>query len=120
MHVLGHRGRDDLLGGEPDALVDDLEPGVAGPHGDLLGAVAVPVEPRLADEQPQPLAELLAGPARPARAPAASVVAAAARADADRAADTPVGARYSPNTSRSARPTPPSSRPARAQRSEAP
>ena len=29
-------------------------------HGDLLGAVAVPVQPRLADEQPQPAAERLA------------------------------------------------------------
>ena len=69
VHVLGDRGGDDLLGREPDALVDDLEPGVARPHGDLLGAVGVPVEARLADEQPQPAAELLAGLPAPARAP---------------------------------------------------
>ncbi len=63
MHVLGHRGRDDLLGREPDALVDDLEAGVAGAYGDLLGAVRVAVEPGLADQQPQPAArpQLLAG-----------------------------------------------------------
>ena len=29
MHVLGHRRRDDLLRSEADALVDDLEAGVA-------------------------------------------------------------------------------------------
>ena len=52
---------DDLLRRQPDALVDDLEAGVAGAHGDLLGTVGVPVETGLADEEPQPLAELLAG-----------------------------------------------------------
>ena len=69
VNVLGDRGRDDLLGRQPDALVDDLEAGVAGAHGDLLGAVGVPVEARLADEQPQPLAELLARARPPSRAP---------------------------------------------------
>ena len=58
VHVLGHRRGDDLLGGQPDALVDHLEAGVAGADGDLLGAVGVPVEARLADQQPQPPAEL--------------------------------------------------------------
>ena len=61
MHVLGHRRGDDLLGREPDALVDDLEPGVARAYGDLLGAVGVSVQARLADQQPQPPAELLTG-----------------------------------------------------------
>ena len=60
--VLLDGGRDDLLRREPDALVDDLEAGVARSHGDLLRAVAVPVEPGLADEDPQPAADLLAGP----------------------------------------------------------
>src|SRR5699024_1839639 len=41
------------------ALVDDLEAGVPGPHRDLLGAVGVPVEAGLADEDAQLLAELL-------------------------------------------------------------
>ncbi len=59
--VLGDGGRDDLRRRQPDALVDPLEPGVAGPDGDLLRAVAVPVEPRLADEDAQPLPQLIAG-----------------------------------------------------------
>jgi hypothetical protein len=37
--------------GEADAAVHDLHPGVAGGHGDLLGAVGVPVEPGLGHEQ---------------------------------------------------------------------
>ena len=57
MHVLGHRGRRDLRRCQPDALIDHLEAGVAGPHGDLLGAVGVAVQPGLADQQPQPAAE---------------------------------------------------------------
>jgi hypothetical protein len=58
--VLGDRGGDDLLGREPDALIDHLEAGVPGPHRDLLGAVAVSVQAGLADEHAQLLAELLA------------------------------------------------------------
>ena len=61
VHVLRDGRRDDLLRRQPDALVDDLEAGVAGAHGHLLGAVGVPVETGLADEDPQPLAELVAG-----------------------------------------------------------
>ena len=61
VHVLGHGRSDDLLRGQPDSLVDDLEAGVAGAYGDLLGAVGVSVEPGLPDEQPQPSADLLAG-----------------------------------------------------------
>ena len=56
VHVLGHRRGDDLLRGQPDALVDDLEAGVARAYGDLLGAVRVAVEAGLADQQPQPAA----------------------------------------------------------------
>ena len=74
VHVLVDRGRDDLRGGEPDALVDDLEAGVARPHRHLLGAVGVPVEPGLADQQPQPPAELLAGGPHRARAPRRALV----------------------------------------------
>ena len=65
VHVLGHGRRDDLLGREPDALVDHLEARVARTYGDLLGAVGVTVEPRLADQQPQPAAQLLAGRPHP-------------------------------------------------------
>jgi len=65
VHVLGHGGGDDLLGRQPDALVDDLEAGVACPDRHLLGAVGVPVEAGLAHQQPQPPAELLAGLSHP-------------------------------------------------------
>ena len=44
--------RHDLRRGQPDALVDDLEAGVAGGHGDLLGPVGVAVEAGLGHEQP--------------------------------------------------------------------
>ena len=62
VHILGHRGRDDLRRSQPDPLVDHLEPRVARPDRDLLGAVAVPVEAGLADQHPQPAADLGAGP----------------------------------------------------------
>src|SRR5664279_1312024 len=39
VHVLGHGRRDDLCRREPNALVDDLEAGIAGTYGDLLGAI---------------------------------------------------------------------------------
>src|SRR6185503_21100450 len=48
--LLAHR-IDDLLGRQPDALVDHLHAGIAGAHRDLLGAVGVAVEPGLADEE---------------------------------------------------------------------
>ena len=53
--TVGFRTSDvrNLLGREPDALVDHLETGVAGADGDLLGAIGVPVQARLADEQAQ-------------------------------------------------------------------
>ena len=43
---------------QADALVDDLEPGVARRDRDLLGAVRVAVEPGLADEEAERAAEL--------------------------------------------------------------
>ena len=88
--------RRDLLGREADARVDDLHAGVAGGDGDLLGAVGVAVEAGLGDEQPgraaghglHPLGDGVAAPrVPPSRRPRRP---------------TPVGARYSPNTSRSA------------------
>ncbi len=44
-------------GRQADALVDDLEAGVPGGHGDLLGAVGVPVEARLGHQQLRRAAE---------------------------------------------------------------
>ena len=66
--VLRDRSSHDLRGRQPDALVDDLETGVARADRDLLGAVAVPVEPRLADQEAEPVAELVAGTRGPPRA----------------------------------------------------
>ena len=109
---LGVRAREDrqpdhvdaLLGGragdlgrrQADALVDDVHAGVARPDRDLLGAIGVAVEAGLADQELQPPPEGVADPLdlvaqlrdRLARRPPA-------------ASPTPVGARYSPNTSRS-------------------
>ena len=103
---------DDLLGREPDALVDDLEPGVARPHGDLLGAVAVPVQPRACRRA-------AAAARRAPRRCGATVARTSARASAPAPATpteplTPVGARNSPNTSRSAPAHSPVVTPARA------
>ncbi len=61
MHVLLHRGGDDLRRGQPDALVHDLESGVAGAHGNLFGAVGMPVQAGLADEELQPAPQLPPG-----------------------------------------------------------
>src|SRR5947207_14124711 len=65
VHALLHRGRDDLLGREPDALVDHLEPGVAGADGDLLGAVGMAVQPRFPDQDPQPVPQFGLGRPHP-------------------------------------------------------
>jgi hypothetical protein len=54
------RGGDDLRGGQADPFVDDLHPDVTRTQGDLLGAVGVTVEPRLADEDLDPAPERLA------------------------------------------------------------
>ena len=103
MDVLGDRGGDDLLRREPDALVDDLEAGVAGAYGDLLGAVGVPVETGLADQQPQPAAQLLAG--RP-DALADGGQLGARLGDADRAADAGRGAVLAEDLAQGAGPLP--------------
>jgi hypothetical protein len=62
VHALLQRRGCDLRGRQADALVDDVHAGVAGPHGDLLGAVGVPVQARLADQDLQPPAERLGDP----------------------------------------------------------
>src|SRR6202042_2604104 len=49
----------DLGRGEADALVDHLHAGVAGAQGDLLGSVGVAVEAWLADQDLDPVADLL-------------------------------------------------------------
>ncbi len=49
---------DDLGRGEADAVVNDVQPGVERAGGDLLGAVGMAVEARLADEKFDPAAEL--------------------------------------------------------------
>ena len=82
-------------GRESDALVDDLEAGVPGGHGDLFGPVGVTVQPRLGHQQPGwPPGRLGQRPGpghhRAQLGPAVP----------DAAPDTPVGARYSPKTSR--------------------
>ncbi len=69
--VLVAGGGRDLGRGEPDALVDHLEAGVAGGHGDLLGPVGVAVETGLGHQQPgRPTGALGQGPGpRPTTAP---------------------------------------------------
>ena len=96
-------------GREPDALVDDLHAGVAGRDRDLLGAVRVAVEAGLADEQPDRAAGRRPRPA--ARWPGPACISSPGRTAT---APTPVGARYSPNTSRSAPAHSPTVPPARA------
>ena len=89
MDALVDRRARDLRGREPDALVDDLHARVARADRDLLGAVGVPVEPRLADEDLHAAAELLAD-ARDLVAQLRELLAAGAGAAAS---PTPVGAR---------------------------
>ena len=88
MDALVDRRARDLRRRQPDPLVDDLHARVARPHGDLLGAVGVPVEPGLADEDLHAAAELL-GDAGDLVAQRGDVLAGRRRA----AAPTPVGAR---------------------------
>ena len=49
---------DDLLRGEPNAVVDHVHAGVGGAHRDLFGAVGMAVEAGFADEELQAVAEL--------------------------------------------------------------
>ena len=51
-------GADDLGGRQADAVVDDIHAGIARADRDLLGAVRMAVEARLADQEFQPPAEL--------------------------------------------------------------
>ena len=60
MHAFLERGVDDLGRGQADALVDDLHSRIPCLDGDLLGAVRMAVEPRLADQN-------LEAPAQPRR-----------------------------------------------------
>ena len=53
------RGLDDLLGRAADAVVNHLAAGVAGAHRDLLGAVGMAVQARLANEQLETRAQAL-------------------------------------------------------------
>jgi hypothetical protein len=60
MGALGLRRVDDLARGQADALIGDVHPAVARAEGDLLGAVGMTVEARLADEELQPTPEAVA------------------------------------------------------------
>src|ERR1700733_257621 len=52
-------GRLDNFGrGEPDAVVNDVHAGVRGARRDLLRAIGMAIEARLADKKPEPAAEL--------------------------------------------------------------
>ena len=59
MHALLQRRGGDLGGGQADPFVDDVHARVSRAHRDLLGAVGVPVEAGLADEDLRPAAEPL-------------------------------------------------------------
>ena len=88
--LLDGRGGD-LLGRQADALVDHLHAGVAGADGDLLGAVGVAVEPRLCDEDLDPVAdESLTAPTRSRTSATSSALPPAAQPP------TPVGAAVGP------------------------
>ena len=97
MHALVDRRARDARRGEADALVDHVHAGIARAHGDLLGAVRVAVEPRLADQDLDAPPELLGHPLDALAQLSQGVVGGAAAAS-----PTPVGARYSPKVSRSA------------------
>ena len=58
VHVLFRRRSGDRLRRQTDAVIDNFHAGVAGASGDLLGAVGVAVEARLADQELQAPAEL--------------------------------------------------------------
>ncbi len=57
VHALVDGGAHDLSGRQADALVDDFHAAVARAHGDLLRAVGMSVEARLADQQLDAAAE---------------------------------------------------------------
>ena len=99
MHAFLQRRIDDLGGREADAFVDHFHAGIARAHRDLLGAVGMAVEAGLADQELDAAAELARHALDARRAPRR-----ARRISLRAARPTPVGARYSPNASRSAAP----------------
>src|ERR1044072_9496372 len=58
MRLLIARRLDDFFRRQPDSLINDLHSGITRLHGDLLRAVGMAVQPRLADEKRQSPAEL--------------------------------------------------------------
>ena len=104
---------DDLGRGEADAVIDDVHAGVGGARRDLLGAVGMAVEARLADQEPDPAPEL----ERDALDLSAQRV--EVRRFLPRGGETPVGARNSPNSALSASPHSPVVTPALAASIEA-
>ena len=62
MDVVFRRRLSDRLRGQADTVIDDVHAGVARARGNLLGAVGMAVEPRLADQKFQPPAEPLRYP----------------------------------------------------------
>ena len=92
MHALLQRRGGDLRGRQADAFIDDVHARVARAHRDLLGAVGVPVEARLADEDlraaPEPLLQArdLAAQLARARRPSPAIARRAGLADAGRGA----------------------------------
>src|SRR5260370_18625560 len=62
MRGLLARSFHDLSRRQADALVDHVDAGIARPHRDLLRAVGVTVEPRLAEHECEPPAELARSP----------------------------------------------------------
>ena len=104
VHVLGHRGGDDLLGGQPDALVDHLEARRRGPgrrpaRRRWSGRRARACRPAAAAGRRAPRRC-----AAPARAPAAS--SAPASADADGAGDAGRGPELAEHLAQRAGPLP--------------
>jgi len=86
--------------GKADALVDDFEADVTRTHRDLLGTVGVAVETGFADEQPQPVAEVV----RVLAPPSSRTSAMAAPASRPRSPRTPRWARGRNRTRRARTP----------------
>src|SRR5262245_13409820 len=58
VHVFFDGCCSDGVGGEANAVIDDVHTGIAGARRDLFGAVGMAVEPGLADQKLQAAAEL--------------------------------------------------------------
>src|SRR6187401_844108 len=54
MRLLLARGFDDFLRRQPDALIHDLHAGIARTYCNLLGAIGMAVQSRLANEEREP------------------------------------------------------------------